>query len=648
MMKTLKIILKIFLFLGILFLFINFIGFLYAHITPKFDIKSANSFYLYDSNENLIVQGSDEWISIDEMPNLVINATISIEDRKFFEHNGFDYLRIVKAMLENLKAGDIVQGASTITQQYARNLFLNFDQTWERKWKEMWLTFELEAHYSKDEILEGYLNTINYGHGVYGIGNASKFYFNKDIDELSLSEVSILVGIPNSPSNYSPISNYELAKERQKVVLNRMENNGFIDEKELEHAYNEDLVLYGEKEEYNLSSLMYYQDAVMEELETIDSIPKSYLETGGLKIYTALDVDAQTSLENSVKDNLVDENVQVAKVMMDPKDGEVIALIGGASYINSTYNRATSSIRQPGSTIKPFLYYRALENGFTSSSLFLSSPTTFNFDNGSVYSPKNSGNIYGNKDISMAAAMAYSDNIYAVKTHLFLGEDELVDILRDVGFTTDLAPVPSLPLGSYEVNILELAQAYAILANGGEKVNYHLINRVEDVNGNLLYQYKEKKDDHILDSSLTFIISELLTSTYDANLIDFAYPTCINMLSSITNKYAIKSGSTDTDAWVVGYNPQVVFASWAGYDDSSNISNKVVSSNKTSWINAMESYFKNNDASWYKIPDGVVGVLVNPVTGQVANNDSNHKKILYYISGTEPRNILNKEVDNSE
>ena len=316
--------------------------------------------------------------------------------------------------------------------------------------------------------------------------------------------------------------------------------------------------------------------------------------------------------------------------------------------MNSTFNRATSSIRQPGSTIKPFLYYKALENGFTASSLFLSGPTTFNFDNGSVYSPQNSGNIYGNKEISMAAAISYSDNIYAVKTHLFLGGNELVNILRNLGFTSDLEPVPSLPLGSYEVNILELAKGYAILANGGKNVDYHLINRVEDAQGNLLYKHKDIVDDYILDNKLTFIMSEMLTSTYDTNLIDFAYPTCINMLNSITNKYAIKSGSTDTDAWVVGYTPVVVLASWAGYDDSSNISNKVVSSNKTSWINAMEDYFKEKKATWYEIPDGVVGVLVNPINGEVANNDSNHKKILYYISGTEPRNIINNEVNNSE
>ena len=636
-MKVLKIGLKVCFCIFFLFIIINFIGNLYAKITPKVDIKSANSFYMYDNKENLIVQGNDDdWISIDNINDLVIEATLSIEDKNFFKHNGFDFLRIVKAMFENVKAGKIVQGASTITQQYAKNLFLDFDKTWERKWKEMWLTFSLENHYSKKEILEGYLNTINYGHGIYGIGNASKYYFNKDINDLDLAQISILVGIPNSPANYSPIANYDLAKERQNVVLSRMVSNGYITKDEKNRAEGENLTFYGIKDSYNLSSLMYYQDAVMEELQSIKSIPKSYMETRGLKIYTSLDVDSQTSLENSVKDNLVNDNVQVAKVMINPNNGEIIGLIGGANYASSTFNRATSSIRQPGSTIKPFLYYRALESGFTPSTTFLSSKTTFNFDNGKSYSPQNSGGIYGNKEISMTAAVSYSDNIYAVKTHLFLGENELVNMLRRVGFTSKLEAVPSLPLGSYEVNIIELARAYSSLANGGRKVKSHFIRKVLDMDGNVLYKFNDDEDNYILDSDLTFIMSEVLTSTYDSNLIDFAYPTCLSIVSNLTHKYALKSGSTDTDAWVVGYTPDTLLVTWAGYDDNSNIENNIVSSNKKSWASAMEGYLKNKKTSWYEIPDGVVGVLVDPISGDLADNKSKNKKILYYLKGTEP------------
>ena len=636
--KIWKITTKCFILMIFLFVFFNIIGFLYAFITPKLDIRSANAFSVYDNKSKLVFQGNgnDSWVSLKDMNKNIINATISTEDKNFYEHFGFDYPRIAKALMVNISSGGIEQGASTITQQYAKNLFLDFEQSWNRKWKEMWLTYELEAHYSKDEILEGYLNTINYGHGMYGISNASKYYFNKDVKDLSLGEAAILAGIPNSPSNYSPIDNYELSKKRQKVVLTRMYNNGYISEKDMNNAFDSKLAFKNASFGKDLTSLIYYNDAVMNELNSLKSIPKSYLDTGNIKIYTNLDLDAQKALEEGISKNAVDDKTEVSKIMLNPKNGGVIALIGGINYGKSQFNRVLNSYRQPGSTVKPFLYYRAIENGFTPSSTFFSKKTNFYFDGKKSYSPKNYGNIYANGEISLAAAIAYSDNIYAVKTHLFLGEDELYNTLRSAGISSSMEKSPSLALGTYEVNITELAGAYSALANGGKKVKPHLISRVLDNKGNVLYSYKEKKENPIFNSDATFIISELLTSTYDSNLVSYTYPTCYSMIPSITHKYAIKTGSTDTDSWVIGYTPEVVFASWAGYDDSSNISEKVISGNKSSWVTSMEKYFDIKDASWYKIPNDVVGVLVNPVTGNVVSNESENKKVLYYLKGTEP------------
>ncbi len=636
--KIWKITTKCLILMIFLFVFFNIIGFLYAFITPKLDIRSANAFSVYDNKSKLVFQGNgnDSWVSLKDMNKNIINATISTEDKNFYEHFGFDYPRIAKALMVNISSGGIEQGASTITQQYAKNLFLDFEQSWNRKWKEMWLTYELEAHYSKDEILEGYLNTINYGHGMYGISNASKYYFNKDVKDLSLGEAAILAGIPNSPSNYSPIDNYELSKKRQKVVLTRMYNNGYISEKDMNNAFDSKLAFKNASFGKDLTSLIYYNDAVMNELNSLKSIPKSYLDTGNIKIYTNLDLDAQKALEEGISKNAVDDKTEVSKIMLNPKNGGVIALIGGINYGKSQFNRVLNSYRQPGSTVKPFLYYRAIENGFTPSSTFFSKETKFYFDNKKSYSPKNYGNIYANGEISLAAAIAYSDNIYAVKTHLFLGEDELYNTLRSAGISSSMEKSPSLALGTYEVNITELAGAYSALANGGKKVKPHLISRVLDNKGNVLYSYKEKKENPIFNSDATFIISELLTSTYDSNLVSYTYPTCYSMIPSITHKYAIKTGSTDTDSWVIGYTPEVVFASWAGYDDSSNISEKVISGNKSSWITSMEKYFDIKDASWYKTPNDVVGVLVNPVTGNVVSNESENKKVLYYLKGTEP------------
>ena len=623
--------------IGIFILF-NLIGFLYAYITPKLDISSANAFSVYDNKGSLVFQGNgnDSWVSLEKMNDNIINATLSVEDKNFYRHWGFDFPRIGAAFLANISSGEIVQGASTITQQYAKNLFLDFEQSWTRKWKEMWLTYELEAHYTKDEILEGYLNSINYGHGMYGISNASKYYFGKEVGELSLAEASILAGIPNSPSDYSPIDNYEMAKKRQKVVLERMYNNGYITKKEMDIAYKTKLNFKNDSFDNELTSLIYYNDAVMNELEEIGTIPSSYLDTGNIKIYTTLDIEAQKSLEAGLSEIAINDEIETSKIMMDPDDGAIIALIGGLNYGESQFNRVINSYRQPGSTVKPFLYYRALENGFTPSTTFFSKETSFYFDNKETYTPANSGNIYANKEISLAAAMAYSDNIYAVKTHLFLGEFELYNTLRKVGITSKMEKSPSLTLGTYEVSIIELARAYSALANSGHKVEPHLITKVVDKNDNVLYEYKEKEEEVVLNSDITFMISELLTTTYDTNLIDYTYPTCINMVDRITNKYAIKSVSTDTDAWVIGYTPEVVFASWAGYDDNKEISTEVVSANKDSWITSMEKYFETNDATWYDVPNNVVGVLVNPITGNVVSNSNEKKKILYYLKGTEP------------
>ena len=645
--KVWRITVKFVILFVLVFVCFNLIGFLYAFITPKLDIRSANAFSVYDNKSKLVFQGNgnDSWVSLRDMNKNIVNATISTEDKNFYRHFGFDYPRIAKALMVNIYSGDIEQGASSITQQYAKNLFLDFEKSWSRKWKEMWLTYELETHYSKDEILEGYLNTINYGHGMYGISNAAKYYFNKDVKDLSLGEAAILAGIPNSPSNYSPVDNYDLSKERQKIVLERMYNNGYISKKESSSAYNQKLVFKNDDFGKDLTSLIYYNDAVMNELNSLSGIPNSYLDTGNIKIYTTLDVEAQKALEEGLKKNAVDDKVEVSKVMMNPKNGEIVALIGGINYGNSQFNRTLNSYRQPGSTVKPFLYYRAIENGFTPSSTFFSKETNFYFDGKKTYSPKNYGNIYANKEIALSAAIAYSDNIYAVKTHLFLGEDELYNTLRDVGITSKMEKSPSLALGTYEVNIMELAGAYSVFANGGFKVKPHLISKVIDNKGNVLYEYKEKNKDPIFNSDITFMMSELLTSTYDSNLINYTYPTCYSMIPSITHKYAIKTGSTDTDSWVIGYTPEVVFASWAGYDDNSLISNEVISGNKSAWITSMEKYFKKKEATWYKVPDNVVGVLVNPVTGNVVSSSNENKKVLYYLKGTEP---IIKEVSNDK
>ena len=643
-MKRLKKFFKISLICLLLFLIIYGGIYLYAKVTPKLSINSANSFYLYDSNNNLVSGNNDEWIGLNEISAHLINATIAIEDKNFYNHQGFDFLRIVKALYTNIKNGKNLQGASTISQQYAKNLFLDFDKTWERKIDEAWLTIRLEAHYDKDEILEGYLNTINYG-GIFGIENASKYYFGKSAKDLTLAEASILAGIPKSPSNYSPLVNLEKAKNRQYLILNAMVKNEYINKADMEEAYAEELVYIGKSEKSKSSTLMYYQDAVMDELKTIKSIPSSFLKTGGLKIYTNLDMNTQMSMEENMNKYINGESdIQMAAIMVNPQNGNVIALTGGRDYSKSQFNRATRALRQVGSTMKPFLYYAALENGFTPSTTFTSSKTTFAFSQDKTYSPQNFGDTYPDKPISMAAALAYSDNIYAVKTHIFLGEETLVNTAKRVGIEKELQALPSLALGSQEIGLMEMIRAYSTLANEGYKITPHLINKVEDINGNVLYEFNETKE-NVLNKSIVYILNEMLSNCYSSNFIDYSYPTCINIAAKVSNKYAVKTGSTDTDNLVFGYNGDILMGIWTGYDDN-RLTNVTDGNNiKNVWIDTIEEYLKNKETSWYKMPSNVVGSLVNPVSGELITDNSSKKAMLYYIKGTEP-SIENIELDN--
>jgi len=625
----------------VVFLIILCIGILsiygYSKYSPKLEIEKANNIVFYDKSDDVFFQGNGNgsWISLDEISDNVINATISTEDKHFYKHFGFDFGRIIKALYTNFRAKRTVQGASTITQQYVKNLFLEFDKTWERKWNEMWLTLNMEAHYSKDEILEGYLNTIYYGHGMYGIESAAKYYFGKSASDLSVAEAAMLVAIPKSPNAYSPVTNFENAKRRQEMVLRGMQKNGYMSESELQQAIDEKLNIIGKKEQSELSTIMYFKDAVLNELQGIDNIPTSFLETGGLKIYTTLDLKAQKALEEGINSSVPNKEIQAAAIMMDPNDGGILALMGGTDYDKSQYNRAIKSRRQVGSTMKPFLYYAALENGFTSSTAFTSEETTFVFANGETYSPRNAGEVYGNEAISLAAAISYSDNIYAVKTHIFLGEDVLVNMANRLGITTKLEAVPSLPLGTYEINIIEMAKAYATFANMGYDVDAHLIRKVVDMDGNVLYEWKDNKS-LILNQSLVYILNDLLTMTYDKSLIDYSQPTLLSIASRLSKKYAVKSGTTATDCWTIGYNPQVVTAIWLGYDNNNNLETGTSVKCKNAWAKTMEAYLKDQEETWYKKPSNVVGVLVNPINGKPVVDNKSKKKILYYLKGTEP------------
>ena len=604
--------------------------YVYAFITPKVNINEKDSIVLLDRNGNDIFNKDyNNYVKLNEINDDVKNAIISIEDKNFYSHNGFDIPRILKALLINIKKKSIEQGASTISQQYVKNLYLTFDKTWKRKLEEALLTIKIETHYSKDEILEGYLNTIDFGAGNYGIKEASNYYFNKEPIDLTLEEATILVGIPKSPSYYNPITNYKNAKKRQYDVLTSMYKNGYISEKQIDEIYNKKLSFYGKYNKVELSSAYYYKDAVLNEMKNLNQIPKSFFNMEDIKIYTNFDLDIQKILENNIDNEMKNTTMQVASIVVEPKTGKIVALIGGKDYSKSEYNRAVYSKRQVGSTIKPFLYYAALENGFTASSTFLSERTTFNLGN-ELYSPSNFGNIYANKNITMLLALSSSDNIYAMKTHLFLGIDKLSEITSRIKIKDYVKENASSALGTSEINMIDYSNGYITLANEGKHEYPHLIEKITDNKGNIIYEYKYRNE-YLLNKKYVFILNNLLTSSYDYNLVKYTSPTLLSISSLIDSKYAVKSGSTDTDFWTIGYNKDYLVMVWTGNDKNEKVNQNETRIPKRIWAKTITS-IKTNKKTWYEIPNNITSDKIDPISGESMVNGYT----CYYEKGSEP------------
>lgn len=615
----------------------------YAKILGPPQLAVPQSTLYYSDNGTMIGETSNGgqtryWVPLKKVSPELVNAVISIEDKNFFHHHGFDFTRIGGAALADIRSFSKAEGASTITQQYARNLFLEHDKKWSRKLLEAFYTIRLEMNYSKQQILEGYLNTIYYGNGAYGVQAASQYYFGKNASDLSLAEASMLAGIPKGPSIYSPLVSITNAKMRQRDVLMAMVNNGYISKKQAELAARQPLTFVGKFPNQRVDIAPYFQDAVKNALKNQLHLDERTIALGGLRVFTTLNIRDQKDAEEQIK-NVVSpySQIQTALVAMDPKTGDVKAMVGGRDYSTSPFNRAIQAIRQPGSTFKPFLYYAALDQGFTPSTMLRSEPTTFHFDDGSSYTPHNFNDKYANGEITLAQALALSDNVFAVKTNLFLGEQTLIDTARKFGISTPLARVPSLALGTSGVPVIEMANAYSMFANGGKKVEPTFITKVEDYNGNVIYE-KHNDNKQVLDPAKAFVMTQMLTGIFDPKLNGYARVTGSSIAKELTRPYAGKSGSTDTDSWMIGFTPQLVTAVWDGYDAGEQITNVPEKSySKKIWAQFMEQALRGKPVENFTPPkDGVVGVYVNPANGKLATKDCPVRRYTYYLKGTEP------------
>lgn len=627
MRKLLKITKYLFI-LTLIIMFITVSIFVIYSQRLDYKIPKMMNIEVYDRNGNLFMSLNNDnkqrYAKLEDIDKKIIDAFISIEDKKFYQHTGIDIIRIGGALLSNIEANDFRQGASTITQQYARNLYLSPKKKISRKIEEIMIAINLETKYSKDEILEGYLNSIYFDHGIYGIEDACQFYFNKSAKEVSLVEAAALASIPKAPVNYSPIKNPENNKKRRNLVLDEMYKDGKITKEERDQAKDSELVLHGKLDRNNELNAPYFQDIILSELKRLKVLENAK----SIKVYTTLDLNLNRIAYDAIKKYYPENSkLQIALFAMDPNTGGVLTSIGGISYVDSPFNRSTEALRQPGSAIKPFLYFAALENGFTPATTFTSTKTNF-YINDKIYSPTNFMDIYPDKEVSMAYAIAVSDNIYAIKTHLFLGTDVLVNTLKDFGFTTPIKDNVSLALGTSEVKLSELTQGYARLASLGKEVKLNYIERIVDENNKVIYSRKTNfKQKYNLENA--YILSETMTNVFDNRLSINISTTGAAIASKLTKTYAAKSGSTNYDNWMVGYNKDIVLGIWTGFDDNTYIDNNEVRFIKFIWAEIMEGFMANKPDAWYELPENVVPISLNPITGMVAYANE-YKKDLYF------------------
>jgi 1A family penicillin-binding protein len=587
---------------------------------------------IYDDQGKLIQSGDGkdlDYLRISEIPNFLLQATLAAEDHTFFQHLGFSLQGIARAAWVNLKSGKIVQGASTITQQLARNLYLTHDRTWARKWKEALLTVQLELQYTKQNILEMYLNHIYYGHGAYGAHQAAHYFFHKSIKDLSLAESAFLAGLPRGPEYYSPYRHFAHAKKRQEHILDLMVKNQMITKQEADLAKQEKLTIVPlQKARQEQTQANYFRDYILKTAINKYGLDEKLVHHGGLKIYTTLNSELQKEAEKTIAQFLENEgDLQGALISVDPHTGHIKAMVGGKNYRTSPYNRAFA-LRQPGSTFKPILYLTALQNGFTPITKIVSRPTSFVFQN-EVYSPTNYNNQYPDHPITMREAIAYSDNIYAVSTLFRVGISKVIETANKLGIKSDLKPTPSLALGSYSITPFELTQAYSTIASGGIYRPIIGIRKIVDVEGDVLFEAKDEFK-QVISPSHSYVLTQLLSSVFEPG------GTAHRVSQIFPRPKAGKTGSTDWDSWLAGYTPDLVTTVWIGYDRGKKLPSEKARLTQYIWANYMKQATKNLPNRSFAIPENVQKVYIDPETGYRATPYCPQSKEEYFVKGTEP------------
>ena len=600
---------------------------------------------IYDRNGKLLYNIFNDQnrtvVPLSEIPDSFKRATIAIEDKDFYKHRGFDIYGIVRATRKTVFEGSL-QGGSTITQQLVKSAFLSPERTLSRKLKELYLAFRVEMAFSKDKILEMYLNHVPYGGTTWGVAAASEQYFGKNVKDLTLAESALLAGLPAAPTYYSPYGQDPTrAKDRQKQVLRRMVEEGYISHKQADRAVSEDLQFKPAAIDIRAPHfVMYVREYLAEKYgETVAA-------QGGLKVTTTLDLDVQETAQKIVKDNIDKlKGYRVsnsAALVTKPKTGEILAMVGSRDFFDTSIDgnvNVTMAQRQPGSSIKPVNYATALEHRLiTPATIIMDVPTTFS--GGPIpYRPVNyDGKFHGPVQVRFALGNSY--NIPAVKVLALNGVVEMIKMAREMGITTftdESRYGLSLTLGGGEVKMTEMATAFGVFANEGVRIDLTPILKIEDAKGRILEEFKPKTGKRVLSTQTSFLISSILSDN-SARTAAFG-PSSLLVIKGKT--VAVKTGTTDDkrDNWTIGYTPTYLVASWVGNNNNTPM-NPIISSGITGatpiWNEIMAEVLKDKVNEAFKVPSGVTGMEICSVTGG-AKNEKCPGRFEYFLAGTEPK-----------
>jgi penicillin-binding protein 1A len=599
---------------------------------------------VYDDNDELVTEFHVErriFTPLSQIPKHLKDAVIAVEDARFYSHFGIDVVGIARAVYSNFRHGRIVEGGSTITQQLTKVLFLTPDRSLDRKLKEAVLAVELERRYSKDRILEMYLNQIYFGHGAFGVEAAARTYFGKSVRELSLAESALLAGLPKAPTTYSPFDRAEAAKRRRNLVLGRMAEVGFVSDAEARRASGSLLALL--PPERRRTTGQYFLEYVQQHLE--QHYGADLVFKGGLQVYTTLSPKMQLQAEQSLREGLkaletrrlktaeregvapVTERPEGAILALDPQTGYIKAMVGGYDFFKSEFNRAVQARRQPGSAFKPFVFLAALESGLTPASVVDDSPVSYAVGHNKPWKPDNYHRKFRGP-ITFQRALEESINVATVRVQERVGTRHTVDVARRLGVESPLHEILSLALGTSDLTLLEITSAYGTLANGGLWHRPTAIRHVLDNQGKLLEEYVPEGRQAI-SPELAFVMTHMMRGTVERGTGTAA--------KALNRPAAAKTGTTQdySNAWFIGFTPQLATGVWVGYDRPRSLGKDETGGRLAVpiWTSFMSQALDGQPVLDFAAPPGVTvrqvdldpgGSCVKPV-------------MMAFIAGTEPK-----------